>query len=56
MASLILPDGPEGQAFLVTDNFRALMRWNHSVAFALAVGHLADRFEKTSRTAAAGRP
>ncbi|ABA89676.1 membrane-bound lytic murein transglycosylase B [Syntrophotalea carbinolica DSM 2380] len=54
-ASLILPDGPGGQAYLVTDNFRALMRWNRSVAFGLAVGHLADRFEKTSRTAAAGR-
>jgi membrane-bound lytic murein transglycosylase B len=51
--SLILPDGPEGQAFLVTDNLRVLMRWNRSLAFALAVGHLADRFEDALRTAAA---
>jgi membrane-bound lytic murein transglycosylase B len=41
-ASLLLPDGPEGQAFLVFDNFRVLMRWNRSSAFALAIGHLAD--------------
>lgn len=45
VASLILPDGPDGQAFLVTGNFRALMRWNHSVSFALAVGTLADRLK-----------
>ncbi len=42
-ASLLLPDGPEGPAFLVFDNFRVLMRWNRSSAFALAIGHLADR-------------
>lgn len=42
-ASLLLPDGPEGPAFLVFYNFRVLMRWNRSSAFALAIGHLADR-------------
>jgi membrane-bound lytic murein transglycosylase B len=42
-ASLLLPDGPAGPAFLVFDNFRVLMRWNRSSAFALAIGHLADR-------------
>lgn len=46
MASLILPDGPDGQVFLVTGNFRTLMRWNRSSAFALAVGTLADRLKK----------
>jgi membrane-bound lytic murein transglycosylase B len=58
MASLILPDGPEGLAFLVTGNFRTIMRWNRSVAFALAVGHLADRFkQQLEQTAAtAGHP
>jgi membrane-bound lytic murein transglycosylase B len=40
--SLVLPDGPGGQAFLVTDNFRVIMRWNKSVFFAAAVGCLAD--------------
>lgn len=48
MASLILPDGPEGPAFLVTDNVRVLMRWNRSIAFALAVGNLAQRFEEAA--------
>ena len=40
---LILPAGSSGPAFLVTGNFRALLRYNQSVSYALAVGHLADR-------------
>jgi membrane-bound lytic murein transglycosylase B len=42
-ASLLLPDGPEGPAFLVYRNFRSTLRWNCSVLFAAAVGILADR-------------
>jgi membrane-bound lytic murein transglycosylase B len=42
-ASLVLPDGPNGPAYLVYDNFRVLMLWNHSVSFAIAVGTLADK-------------
>ncbi len=42
-ASLVLPDGPEGAALLVYDNFRATLKWNCSVSFAAAVGILADR-------------
>lgn len=42
-ASLILPDGPDGPAYLVYDNFRALRSWNRSNAFAIAVGTLSDR-------------
>jgi membrane-bound lytic murein transglycosylase B len=42
-ASLIRPDGSDGRSFLVYDNFRALMRWNHSTYFAAAVGLLSDR-------------
>ena len=38
-----VPDGEGGPAFLVYDNFRALLHWNRSTFFALAVGHLADR-------------
>ncbi|MFW5874748.1 MAG: lytic murein transglycosylase [bacterium] len=41
--SIVLPQGSEGPAFLVYDNFRAIMRWNRSVNYAIAVGHLADR-------------
>jgi membrane-bound lytic murein transglycosylase B len=41
-ASLVLPDGPNGPALLVYDNFRAIMKWNKSTYFAAAVGYLAD--------------
>jgi membrane-bound lytic murein transglycosylase B len=42
-ASLLVPAGHRGPAFLVYDNFRVIMRWNNSSFYALAVGHLADR-------------
>ncbi len=41
--SIVLPAGGEGPAFLIYDNFRSIMRYNNSVAYALAVGLLADR-------------
>jgi len=41
MASLVHPRGTE-RYFLVYDNFRVIMKWNHSVYYALAVGLLAD--------------
>jgi len=41
-ASLVMPDGEGGPAFLVYDNFRTIMRWNKSTYFAAAVGYLAD--------------
>jgi membrane-bound lytic murein transglycosylase B len=40
--SIVAPDGPGGRAFLVYDNFRAIMKWNRSTYFALAVGLLGD--------------
>ncbi len=43
VARLILPAGAKGPAFLVTRNFRAILAYNSSVSYALAVGHLADR-------------
>jgi membrane-bound lytic murein transglycosylase B len=43
-ASIIFPDAAAREpAFLVFQNYRALLRWNQSQFFALAVGHLADR-------------
>lgn len=42
-AAVLLPSGHAGPAFVVYENFRALMRWNRSEQFALVVGHLADR-------------
>jgi len=42
-AYLYLPAGVAGPAFLVLENFRAIMRYNPSEKYALAVSHLADR-------------
>jgi len=42
-ASLILPSGYKGPAFLVYENFRTILDWNRSNFYAIAVGHLADR-------------
>ena len=39
----MLPAGAHGPAFLVTRNFRAILRYNNATAYALSVGHLADR-------------
>jgi membrane-bound lytic murein transglycosylase B len=41
-ASLVMPNGAGGPAWLVYDNFRTIMRWNKSTYFAGAVGYLAD--------------
>ena len=41
--SVIVPMGHRGPAFLVYDNFQIIMKWNRSQAYAIAVGHLADR-------------
>lgn len=42
-ATLIMPAGARGPAFLALRNFRAILRYNNAVAYALSVGHLADR-------------
>ena len=42
-ATLILPAGIRGPAFLLLPNFRAILRYNTALAYALTVGHLADR-------------
>lgn len=46
-ASLILPMGYNGPAFLAYRNFRAILRWNRSILYALSVGHLSDRLAGT---------
>ncbi len=48
LASLIMPDGPDGPVFLVYDNYRAIMGWNRSHYFALTVGYLADQIAENS--------
>lgn len=42
-ASLVIPAGYRGPAFLVYHNFHVIMDWNHSEYYALSVGYLADR-------------
>lgn len=42
-ASVIVPAGARGPAFLVGPNFRAILRYNNSTSYGLAVAHLADR-------------
>ena len=40
---LVLPAGANGPAFLMLRNFYVIKRYNNATAYALAVGHLADR-------------
>lgn len=42
-ASIVLPDGPGGPAFMVYENYGVILKWNRSNYFAIAVGTLADR-------------
>jgi membrane-bound lytic murein transglycosylase B len=49
---LVLPAGARGPAFLVTRNFRALLAYNNATAYALTVGHLADRLAGAPEIAA----
>jgi hypothetical protein len=42
-AYLWVPAGAKGPSFLMLDNFRAIMKYNPAEAYALAIGHLADR-------------
>ncbi len=41
-ASIVTPDGLDGPAFLVYNNYRVIMKWNRSIYFATSVGLLAD--------------
>jgi membrane-bound lytic murein transglycosylase B len=40
---LFFPSGAKGPGFIVTENFDVLKEYNNSDAYAIAVGHLADR-------------
>lgn len=42
-ASILVPAGHRGPAFLIYDNFAVIMKWNRSESYALSVGLLADR-------------
>ena len=42
--SIFAPAGLRGPVFMLTKNFRVLLRYNTAPAYALAVGHLSQRF------------
>lgn len=41
-ASIVLPGGADGPAYVVHSNYRAILKWNRSDYFAVSVGYLAD--------------
>lgn len=43
LAYLLVPAGVQGPGFLMLTNFRVIMKYNPAEAYALAIGHLADR-------------
>lgn len=45
LAAILLPAGHRGPAFLVLNNFKALLTYNSSISYGLAVGLLADRLK-----------
>lgn len=47
-ASLQLPAGHKGPAFLLLDNFRSILKYNNSTSYALAIGLLADNLLRPS--------
>ena len=44
-ASIYLPAGARGPAFLVLANFKVLLKYNNAASYALAVSTLSDRFQ-----------
>ena len=44
-ASIVFTEGPGSPAYAVYNNFRAILKWNRSIFFAVAVGTLADRLQ-----------
>ena len=51
-ASLIVPMGHRGPAFLVYRNFDAIMGWNRSILYALSVAYLSDRLNGIAKLSA----
>ena len=52
-ATLILPSGHQGPAFLLLDNFRSILKYNNSTSYALAIGLLSDALDGNYRAPAA---
>ncbi len=43
--SVAIPSGYQGPAFMVYNNFHTILKWNRSIFYAIAIGHLADRID-----------
>lgn len=44
-ASILLPAGARGAAFMIFNNFKVIERYNPADAYVIGVGHLSDRIE-----------
>ncbi len=55
-ARIFLPAGAKGPAFLVFENFEAILKYNRSTSYALAVGFLSDRLAGREETLIAEWP
>ncbi|WP_417242254.1 lytic murein transglycosylase [Celeribacter sp.] len=44
-ASILLPAGAQGAAFMIFDNFAVIERYNKADAYVIGVGHLSDRLK-----------
>jgi len=54
--NILLPAGRYGPAFIATENFYVIKKYNESDAYALFVGHLADRYGSNKPFVAAWKP
>lgn len=52
-ATLFLPSGHQGPAYLFMDNFRSILKYNNSTSYALAIGLLSNALQGDLRTPAA---
>ena len=48
-ATVLLPGGASGAAFMIFGNFETLERYNTADAYVIGVGHLADRLRGGAR-------
>lgn len=55
-ARIVLPAGARGPAFLVFENFEAILKYNHSTAYGLAVGLLSEGIAGRNAALKAGWP
>lgn len=52
-ATLFLPSGHQGPAYLLLDNFRSILKYNNSSSYALAIGLLSNALQGEYRAPAA---